>query len=82
MAVAAAAAPIPAPWVEDPVPLSAREECREARAAWELVAPADGLLPEDATPLQYMLFARMTTSAFIYQVARHRNLRRTGAVLP
>jgi hypothetical protein len=62
-------------WVEDPVRLSPRDECRRARRAWDLVAPADGLLPADATPLQRMLYARMTTSIFVYEATQQR----TGA---
>jgi hypothetical protein len=60
-------------WIADPVRLCPRDECRRARRAWDLVAPADGLLPADATPLQCMLFARMTTSIFVYEAAQHRN---------
>jgi hypothetical protein len=60
-------------WVADPVRLCPRDECRRARAAWELVAPADGQLPDDATPLQRMLYARMTTSIFVYEATLHRS---------
>ncbi len=59
-------------WVADPVRLCPRDECHRARLAWELVAPADGRLPVDATPLQCMLYARMTTSIFVYEVTQHR----------
>jgi hypothetical protein len=60
-------------WVEDPARLCPRDECRRARRAWELVAPADGQLPADATPLQCMLYARMTTSIFVYEATLHRS---------
>ncbi|HEX4016082.1 MAG TPA: hypothetical protein VHX15_05035 [Frankiaceae bacterium] len=59
-------------WVEDPARLCPRDECRRARLAWELVAPSDGKLPVNATPLQCMLYARMTTSIFVYEAAQHR----------
>jgi hypothetical protein len=62
-------------WVADPIRLCPRDECRRARRAWDLVAPADGLLPADATPLQRMLYARMTTSIFVYEATQQR----TGA---
>jgi hypothetical protein len=62
-------------WVEDPARLCPRDECRRARRAWDLVAPADGQLPPNATPLQCMLYARMTTSIFVYEATLHR----TGA---
>jgi hypothetical protein len=69
-------------WAEDPVRLCPEDECRRARLAWEKVAPEDGQLPPDATPLQCMLYARMTTSIFIYAAGRIRNGERTTTVLP
>lgn len=60
-------------WVEDPVRLCPRDECQRARRSWDLVAPADGRLPADATPLQRMLYARMTTSIFVYAATQHRS---------
>ncbi len=72
MAVTSKPALIPDHWAADPVRLCPRDECRRARLAWELVAPPDGLLPANATPLQRMLYARMTTSIFVYEAAQHR----------
>jgi hypothetical protein len=72
MSVALEATPIPVHWAEDPVRLGPRDECRRARLAWEKVAPADGLLPANPTPLQCMIYARMTTSIFIEAAARLR----------
>jgi hypothetical protein len=72
---------IPAQWAADPVRLGPADECRLARLAWEAVAPEDGELPENPTPLQCMLYARMTTSIFIYAAGRIRN-GETSTVLP
>ena len=74
-------AQIPGQWAEDPIRLGPADECRRARLAWERVAPEGGHLPADATPLQCMLYARMTTSIFIYAAGRIRN-GETVAVLP
>jgi hypothetical protein len=65
--------PIPDQWLGDPIRLCPRDECRRARLAWELVAPADGQLPVDATPLQRLLYARMTTSIFVYESTQQRS---------
>ncbi len=81
MTVALQTKQIPAQWAEDPVRLGPADECRRARLAWEKVAPEDGQLPPDATPLQCMLYARMTTSIFIYAAGRIRN-GETATVLP
>jgi hypothetical protein len=66
-------------WLGDPPRLCPRDECRRARRAWAVVAPEDGRLPVDATPLQRLLYARMTTSIFVYETAQHRS-RVTGRI--
>jgi hypothetical protein len=73
MAAAVQTEQIPAQWAADPVRLAPADECRRARLAWEKVAPEDGQLPENPTPLQCMLYARMTTSIFIYAAGRIRS---------
>ena len=72
---------IPGQWAADPARLGPADECRRARLAWETVAPEDGELPENPTPLQCMLYARMTTSIFIYAAGRIRH-GETATVLP
>jgi hypothetical protein len=59
-------------WNCDPALLSAQDEYELARQAWEAVAPADGQLSENPTPLQRLLYARVTTSEFIFLMARRR----------
>jgi hypothetical protein len=71
---------IPGHWAPDPARLGPDDECRRARLAWEKVAPADGQLPADPTPLQCMLYARLTTSIFIYAAGRIRNGETTMAL--
>jgi hypothetical protein len=56
-------------WIRAPVPRSAEEECICARLAWESIAPPDGQLPEDPTPLHLLLYTRMITSNFIAAMA-------------
>jgi hypothetical protein len=63
---------IDAAWASDPVLLSAQDEFQSARLAWELIAPDGESLPEDASPLQFLLHARMTTSRFIYEMTKLR----------
>jgi hypothetical protein len=71
---------IPGPWAADPARLGPDDECRRARLAWEKVAPEDGQLPANPTPLQCMLYARLTTSIFIYAAGRIRNGETTMAL--
>jgi hypothetical protein len=61
-----------AAWASDPVLLSALDEFQSARQAWELIAPDSERLPDDASPLQFLLHARMTTSRFIYEMTKLR----------
>jgi hypothetical protein len=63
---------IDASWTCDPVLLSAQDEFQSARRAWELIAPDSERLPENASPLQFLLHARMTTSRFIYEMTKMR----------
>ena len=71
----AAPAGTDAAWASEPVLLSAQDEFQSARRAWELIAPHGDGLPDDASPLQFLLHARMTTSRFIYEMTK---LRETG----
>jgi hypothetical protein len=60
---------------------SARNEAHFALLSWYSVAPADGQLPESASPLQRMLYTRMMTSEFIFKMATfHEERRRRGQV--
>ena len=59
-------------WIADRALPSAQDECGRARCAWACVAPADGVLASEATPLQRLLYARMKTSEFVYEMARLR----------
>jgi hypothetical protein len=52
--------------------LSAQNESANSRAAWRSVAPPNGRLPAAATPLQRLLYTRMMTSEFVFQMARLR----------
>jgi hypothetical protein len=52
-------------WIGAPVLRTAADECRRARLAWECVAPPNGRLPDNPTPLQLLLHTRMVTSNFI-----------------
>ncbi len=61
-----------AAWASDPVLLSAQDEFQSARLAWEVIAPDSEGLPADASPLQFLLHARMTTSRFIYEMTKLR----------
>jgi hypothetical protein len=65
-------------WVEAPVVPDAEEEFRRARLAWLQVGPADGSLPADRSPLQCLVFARLTTSLFLYEMAIRRQERNRG----
>lgn len=67
-------------WTVDLAMLNPRDECGQARVAWAKVAPADGLLAKDATPLQRLLYARMATSEFVYEMARFRADRHAAGV--
>src|SRR5690349_7262902 len=58
------------PWMYDPAVMQARQESWFAHLSWEKVAPPDGELPADATPLQRLLHARMVTSDFAYDVVK------------
>jgi hypothetical protein len=52
--------------------MSAQNESINSRRAWHAVAPADGLLPNAATPIQRLLYTRMMTSEFVFQMAKLR----------
>lgn len=65
-------------WIEAPVVPDAQEEFRRARLAWLQVGPADGALPADRSPLQCLVFARLTTSLFLYEMAIRRQERNRG----
>jgi hypothetical protein len=65
-------------WIEAPVVPDAEEEFRRARLAWLQVGPADGSLPADRSPLQCLVFARLTTSLFLYEMAIRRQERKRG----
>ena len=58
--------------------MSAQNEAVSSRAAWHAVAPADGLLPASATPIQRLLYTRMITSDFIFRMAKLRAVRSPG----
>ena len=67
-------------WLDDRALLSAQEECCQARCAWAQVAPEGGALASGATPLQCLLYARMKTSEFVYEMARMRAEREVSAL--
>jgi hypothetical protein len=52
--------------------LNAQSESATSRAAWRSVAPPDGKLPETATPIQRLIYTRMKTSEFVFEMARWR----------
>ena len=58
--------------LSDPVGLSAQDEYLRARASWERVAPTDGRDPQRGSPLQFLLYARMTTSKFVFEMTARR----------
>jgi hypothetical protein len=55
-------------WRSVPSVLGPHDECRLAREAFAQVAPG-GVLPEQPTPLQRMIYTRMVTSTFIAAMA-------------
>jgi hypothetical protein len=52
--------------------LSAQHESASSRAAWQSVAPPNGRLPDAATPLQRLIYTRMMTSEFVFNMATMR----------
>jgi hypothetical protein len=62
--------------------LSAQRESANSLAAWHAVAPPDGKLPETATPIQRLIYTRMMTSEFVFQMARLRARRQQVTVPP
>ncbi len=65
-----------ADWMYEPAVMRARQESWFAHLSWEKVAPPDGTLPADATPLQRLLHTRMVTSDFAYAVVVRVAMRR------
>ncbi len=54
-----------AQWTVDPALRDPEDEFQFARNSWELVCPADGALPEVPSPLQRLLYVRLTASKFM-----------------
>jgi hypothetical protein len=52
--------------------LSAQSESANSLAAWRSIAPPDGKLPAAATPIQRLIYTRMKTSEFVFEMARWR----------
>jgi hypothetical protein len=61
-------------WIADPLLRNPQDEFELAELAWKTMAPEHEYLPADATPIQCLLHARMTTSRFIYEMTRMREL--------
>jgi hypothetical protein len=58
---------------------AAQNEAHLGQVAWNRVAPIDGQLSDQATPLQRMLYTRMVTSESIFRMAMfHERRRRLG----
>jgi hypothetical protein len=57
-------------WTQDPKVITAIREFESARDDWLRVAPDDGILRTDASPMQDIAFSRMRTADRAYVWAR------------